>query len=560
MLDRISIRAKLSGAFATLLFLLLGLGLFSLDRAHVLNGLTTQIDENWMPSLRHISDIDSHAARYRANVMEYSIRRDEAGMAENERRLATAERLLQESQRRYEALISSAEERAAYDTFQQRWAEFRNESRAAMEASRRQESEQARDLMIQRAAPAYIAARAALERLKELNVEGAAEAGRESDRIYGMSRMLLLGSMVASLLLGVALAAIITRGLNRGIASVIAPMRQLALGDLSAEVPVLPEKTELGAIAAALAQFKAVLIEKRRADEAAALEAKAKTERAARLEALVHGFEADAAEALRTVASAATELDATAAAMMTTAGRSTERATSVAAAAEQASTNVQTVAASAEELGASIAEISRQVAESAATARRAADDARATDETVGSLAGAAQRIGDVVRLISDIAAQTNLLALNATIEAARAGEHGKGFAVVASEVKQLAAQTAKATEEIGSQIAEMQQETQRAVEAIQGIGRTIESMNHITAQVAAAAEQQAAATQEIGRAVAEAASGTQEVSRHGASLTEDAVQTGSAASQVSSASGELARQSEMLRGRVEGFLSEIRAA
>ena len=114
-----------------------------------------------------------------------------------------------------------------------------------------------------------------------------------------------------------------------------------------------------------------------------------------------------------------------------------ELTTAVAAASEEASTNVQSVASATEELSSSVNEISRQVQESARMAGEAVDQARMTNDRVGELSKAASRIGDVVELINTIAGQTNLLALNATIEAARAGEAGRGFAVVASEVKAL---------------------------------------------------------------------------------------------------------------------------
>jgi len=260
------------------------------------------------------------------------------------------------------------------------------------------------------------------------------------------------------------------------------------------------------------------------------------------------------------VASASTELDATARGMTGTAEEANSRSATVASASEEASTNVQTVAGAAEELASSVQEIGRQVAQSSQIAGRAVDEATRTNQTVQSLAEAAGRIGDVVSLITDIASQTNLLALNATIEAARAGEAGKGFAVVASEVKALATQTAKATEDIGTQISSIQDVTSSAVEAIASIQSTIDEISSISTAIASAVEEQGSATQEIARNVQEAAAGTQEVSANISGVSSAVSETGSSAQEVLSAAGELSEHASQLRSEIQGFLEHMNAA
>ncbi|MGB0684407.1 MAG: protoglobin domain-containing protein [Magnetovibrionaceae bacterium] len=271
-------------------------------------------------------------------------------------------------------------------------------------------------------------------------------------------------------------------------------------------------------------------------------------------------FESTVKGLVEIVASAATELQSTAEGMEQNAGRTSEQATAVAAAAEEASTNVQTVAAAAEELTSSIQEISRQVAQSTEISGSAVDESRRTNEMVQGLAASSQKIGEVVSLINDIASQTNLLALNATIEAARAGEAGKGFAVVASEVKNLANQTARATDEIGTQINEIQSATKDAVNAIGSIGNTIGNISEASSAIAAAVEEQGAATQEIARNVEQASAGTTEVTTHITDVTSAASETGQAAGEVLSAAGELARQAEQLSMEVDNFLNKIRSS
>jgi methyl-accepting chemotaxis protein len=232
----------------------------------------------------------------------------------------------------------------------------------------------------------------------------------------------------------------------------------------------------------------------------------------------------------------------------------------VAAASEEASTNVQSVASASEEMACSVNEISRQVQESSKIAGQAVDQARKTHNRVNELSTAANRIGDVVELIDSVAGQTNLLALNATIEAARAGEAGRGFAVVAAEVKALAEQTAKATEEIRKQISGIQNATRDSVAAIEEIGVTIGRISEISATIAYAIEEQGAATQEVARNVQQAALGTQQVASNITDVQRGASETGSASSQVLTSAQSLSQESQRLKQEVGKFLDTVRAA
>jgi methyl-accepting chemotaxis protein len=390
----------------------------------------------------------------------------------------------------------------------------------------------------------------------QLTQRTVAQTQSDADR----ASMLFFGILAAAVVLAAIVTAAIARLIARPIVGMTQSMTALADGNKQIEIVGADRKDEIGAMAKAVIVFKENMI---RADALAAeqeRERAAREERARRVEASAQNFDRSVSGVIRSVSTATTQLQGSAQTMSAAAEEASRQATAVASASEEASTNVQTVASAAEELSSSIDEIGRQVSQSARIAQAAVNDADKTNQTVKGLADAAQRIGDVVKLINDIAAQTNLLALNATIEAARAGEAGKGFAVVAAEVKNLANQTAKATEEIGAQIAGIQTSTQDSVAAIQGIGSTIREINEIATSIASAVEEQGAATREIARNVQQAAAGTSEVSTNIVGVTRASGTTGQTAGEVLSAAQEMAKQAESLRGEVERFLAEVKAA
>jgi methyl-accepting chemotaxis protein len=389
--------------------------------------------------------------------------------------------------------------------------------------------------------------------------EAAERAGAARDAAL---MMLALGSVAVIALLGVlaGVTVMLRRRVITPLANLTAVVGDLAAGRHDVTIPTIDRADEIGAMAGSLQVFKEALIAKKAADEAAAVEADAKIQRGQRVDTITRDFEAMIGEIVEIVSSASTELEASAGTLTATADRSEELTTMVAAASEEASTNVQSVASATEEMASSVNEISRQVQDSARIASEAVEQAQNTNDRVGELAKAAARIGDVVELINTIAGQTNLLALNATIEAARAGEAGRGFAVVASEVKALAEQTAKATGEISQQISGIQAATHESVGAIKEIGGTIGRMSEIASAIAAAVEQQGAATQEISRNVQQAAHGTQQVSANITDVQRGASETGSASSQVLAAAKSLSGESSRLKREVGKFLSSVRAA
>ncbi|CAL4869767.1 hypothetical protein MMA231_04059 (plasmid) [Asticcacaulis sp. MM231] len=362
--------------------------------------------------------------------------------------------------------------------------------------------------------------------------------------------------------LGIGVIAVMANNVANPIARLTEALGRLAKGEKLLEIAGAERRDEIGDISRAVDRIREVTEEEalQKAAGAEAERIKQDQDRRDIMLKLANEFEKSVGGIVTLVSSAATEMQASAQQLSTTAQRATSQSIAVSAAAEEAGANVTSVASSAEELGASVNEIGRQVETSATISAEAVREASGAVQIVDELNEVTASIGGVVDLIAGLASQTNLLALNATIELARAGEAGKGFAVVASEVKALAGQTARATTEISAKIAHIQEATAKAASAIANISGTIQNINQTNTIIASAVEQQTAATQEIVQAVNQASIGTQEVTSNITGVASAAEQTGTSAVEVLNASAELAQQAERLHHEMDKFLATVRAA
>ncbi|WP_448192270.1 methyl-accepting chemotaxis protein [Azospirillum sp. sgz301742] len=464
--------------------------------------------------------------------------------------------------RKLDETSDTDDRRGATQTMRVLAAAYRKAAEATAAAGGSNEKDAALKLLNEQAVPALKAlSKYTDERVALIGTQMAEISKRTDDTAEQVGRNILLIAAIG-LIFSVGLVVwVVVYLVARPLARITCSLAELANGSLDVTVEGADRKDEVGTLARSMQVFKDNGLEMRRLQrEQEDMKKKAEQDRKAMMLRMADSFEASVKGVVEAVASAATEMEASASSMSETARQASQQSTAVAAAAEQASVNVNTVAGATEELSASVHEIGRQVVASTQIAAQAVEDSQKTDTMMAGLAEAAKQIGEVVGLINNIASQTNLLALNATIEAARAGEMGKGFAVVAGEVKHLASQTAKATGDIQAKVDEIQTATSGAVAAIRSIGGTIARMNEIATAIASAVEEQGAATRDIASNVQQAARGTHEVSSNISGVNQAATETGAAAAQVAGAAGSLSQEAEKLRGQVAGFLAQVRAA
>ena len=177
---------------------------------------------------------------------------------------------------------------------------------------------------------------------------------------FGLASGISLGLLVLGILAGGFL------GL-RAIRAVGLPLQQL--NDVMASIVqdkldtriVVERDDELGVALRNLQTVQTIVRFNR--EELKAIEKRAAVQRKADMVRLADGFESAVSEIIETVSSASVGLEASAGTLASTAERTQELTTVVAAASDQASVNVQSVASATEELSSSVNEISRQVEE-----------------------------------------------------------------------------------------------------------------------------------------------------------------------------------------------------
>jgi len=430
--------------FGLLALMVFGLGAFALLQMSNMRAQSDQVDDNWLPSVMAVGEMNQDMLRLRALTMRLLINRDPQALAQNVSKLNELKGSLGEPQQRYDVLIVLPEERVLFDRFkaaEQQYLQFQTQ---VMTLSAQGRVEEAAAILNGEMSPLADEIAATLKALVELNKHNANLATEAGRQVFSHSRVWVGVMIGVTALMTIGLALLLTRSIVVPLSQSLKVAEGVAGGDLTGDISI-SGKDEPARLLHALKSMQGSLRETlRRISDSSSQLASASEELSCVTEEATRGLHQQSLE----IDQAATAVNQMTAAV--------EEVASNAVATSEASRESDRIAQHGRE----------QVHQTVLSIESLADDVTANATQVEDLAQKVYGISKVLDVIRSIAEQTNLLALNAAIEAARAGEMGRGFAVVAEEVRSLAQRTAGATAEIQTLIAGLQTAARQSVEGM----------------------------------------------------------------------------------------------
>ena len=361
---------------------------------------------------------------------------------------------------------------------------------------------------------------------------------------------LITTTCIIAIVIGLALAIIITRGITVPVAKVVAMIEEIGKGRLSMRLK-LDSQDEIGQMATTMDKFA----DHMQAEMVTGLEKLAvgdltftptpHDDQDVIGNSLAKTFE-DLTRIVSEISLATSQIASGSDQVSSTSQSLSQGATEQAASIEEISSSMTEIASQTKTNAENALEASRLAALAKNDAESGNQQMQGMLQAMTDISESGRNISKIIKVIDEIAFQTNLLALNAAVEAARAGQHGKGFAVVAEEVRNLAARSAKAARETSELIEGSVQKTQRGTEMADltsaSLAKIVEGVSKVTDIIA-----------EISHASNEQSQGINQTNE-GLAQVDQVIQANTAAAEEGAAAAEeLSSQADQMRHLVSRF-------
>jgi methyl-accepting chemotaxis protein len=332
-ISRLKISSKFKMCFGALFLLIVGTGGIGTISTNRLEAGVKDLMSDVLVGIDTLGQVGVNVARHRAALgLELLAVDPQAKETAVQRQKANIE-AFETAWRTYEPTVSAGEARLLADAVKTAMAEYRRDSDQVSALIRRGDQAGAAALYAGSSYTSYHRAIDSIRADEDYNTAMGHQQAERAHATYITSLWTIGTATLLAAILAIAASVWLNAGVVKRVVRLSAAMGRLARRDYAFDLPDSALADELGDLARALESCRTGLREADQLTEAQAVEQSVKTKRAEQIGGLTRGFETRAGEMIQTLASAATELGATAGAMTHAADRTSTRATAVASAA-----------------------------------------------------------------------------------------------------------------------------------------------------------------------------------------------------------------------------------
>lgn len=529
-MKNLRIRGKLAASFATMLVIMLAIGLLSIHSQATLNGSAVQVGQTEVPRLQALSTVTSSLSNYRAMESAHILAALPDEIAEADAKISALRTKIDTATAYLETHASTAESRTAFSTFRTKMKAYLQSSNALLDQSRRNLDIEATDAF-QTEEPVFVDLNTRAQQLLDArfgDVKLLAEAGTQT---YSFGWMLTVAGLVVAFVSVACLLMMLLRSIATPLGQMTGAMTELGRGNNAVVLPVVNSRDEVADLAAALHAFRDQLAHAEQAKQVQAdmlitsvgtgldhlaagnLDARITADLTGPFAKLKDDFNNAIAQlqgTMQQVAQSSNGIHLGAEDIRQASNDLSLRTEQQAATLEETAAAMEEITTTVRQTASSAGEVTTIVGQAQIEAEQSGEVVRRAVQAMHDIEHGSNEISEIITVIDGIAFQTNLLALNAGVEAARAGDAGRGFAVVASEVRALAQRSADAAKDVKLRILASSRNVQSGVQLVGDTGKALEriivqigAISGAVTHIAASAEQQSTALQHVNVAIGE---------------------------------------------------------
>jgi methyl-accepting chemotaxis protein len=532
---RLSVGAKLLGGFEFVILMAIVLGVVGMSSLAAMNELAIQLYNRDLVGLQDIAQARAAFDGYRLASARSLAASTPAERSLQLTRQASAEAAFVQAVAAIQSAADTADSGTLSGQLATTWSQYKSLSDQATALANAGNVSDAVKVTQTTGRDREDAVGGLLSQLNDLRGRVATDQARQGVQTYERVRILTVGLLIATLLIGVGMALWLARAIGRGLKATAQTAELIAAGDLTRTVKI-ESHDEVGVLGEAFNRMVLAL-----------------RELTSEVRDGVQSLSAVTSEIVASV----TEQGASTSQQAAAVSETTATVDEVRVTAQQSSQKAQTVATMARHA----AEIAAQGLGTVERSVTGMQDLRGRVETIAeqilALSEQTQQVGEIISSVEDLADQSNLLAVNAAIEAAKAGEQGRGFAVVAQEVRSLAEKSKAATVQVRTMLTDIQRATNAAVLATeQGTrgadegARLVEQAGITIRQLDETIRHSAEAAQQIAASVGQQGAGMDQIAVAMASINQSTLETDAGTRQLQKA----AESMNVLAQRLSGLL------